>query len=139
MTRTQENESKVTLHEEELSLGSESRQAGVVRARKRVEIDDVEATAQRLVEEADITRVPANPNDSGEIEKLPDGTISIPLLEEELVIEKRLVVRERILVRKRQIVEETAVRDQLRREEIDIEREPGSGEDADPSTRKERR
>ena len=38
--------------------------------------------------------------DSGEIEYLDDGGISVPLIEEELVVLKRKVVRERVIVRK---------------------------------------
>jgi len=38
--------------------------------------------------------------DSGEIEYLDDGSVSIPIIDEELVVYKRLVVRERVIVRK---------------------------------------
>ena len=44
--------------------------------------------------------------DSGEVEVLPDGSVSIPVFQEELVIEKRLVVRERVIVRKHTVTED---------------------------------
>ncbi len=60
-------------------------------------------------------------NDSGRIEELPDGSISIPVLEEELVITKRMVVRERIIVRKRTTTQEHRIREDLRRERLELD------------------
>jgi uncharacterized protein (TIGR02271 family) len=59
--------------------------------------------------------------DSGEIETLPDGAISIPILEEELVITKRIVVRERIVVSKEVETETQRVEAELRRERVEID------------------
>jgi stress response protein YsnF len=57
------------------------------------------------VEHAEVERqAPADPSaDSGEVEVLPDGSLSIPVFEEELVVQKRLVVRERIIVRQGEV------------------------------------
>jgi len=65
--------------------------------------------------------------DSGEIEYSPDGTISIPVLEEELVVTKRIVVRERIIVRKGVETTRQRVDAELRRERVEIQ---GLGEQA---------
>ena len=109
-------------HEEELDVGTRLEEAGVVRARKRVETEHVERVVPRQYEEAaDIERAPANEGDSGEIETLPDGSVSIPLLEEELVVTKRMVVRERVVIRKRTTTEEHRIDAELRRERIDVE------------------
>lgn len=73
-------------------------------------------------------RVPATDRpsgDSGEVEYLPDGSVSIPVIEEELVCEKRPVVRERIVVRKETVTEERVVEADLRREQITVD--PDSG------------
>jgi hypothetical protein len=52
---------------------------------------------------------------------LDDGSISIPVFEEELVVTKRVVLKERIVLRKRiETVTETVV-DELRKERIEIE------------------
>lgn len=51
---------------------------------------------EQLVQE----RAPIGEDDSGEIETLPDGSLSIPLYEEELVVTNRTILRERIIVRK---------------------------------------
>jgi uncharacterized protein (TIGR02271 family) len=68
-----------------------------------------------------IDRLPAADGDSGEIETLPDGSISIPILEEELVVTKRIVVRERIVVHKEVVTETEHVEAELRRERVEID------------------
>ena len=61
--------------------------------------------------------------DSGEVETLPDGSISIPILEEELVVTKRVVVRERLIVHKDSEVEHRTIGAELRRERIEVRNE----------------
>ena len=109
-------------HEEELQLGKTSERLGAVRARKRVETTRGEQVVPRSVEHVDeVDRVPVENGDSGEIETLPDGSVSIPILEEELVVTKRIVVRERVIVRKRTETEQRRVVAELRRERIELE------------------
>jgi stress response protein YsnF len=62
--------------------------------------------------------------DSGEVETLPDGSISIPILEEELVVYKRVVVRERLIVHKDAEVEHRTIGAELRRERVEVRNEP---------------
>ena len=113
----------VERREEELLVERRLGEAGAVRARKTVETNPVEEVVSRDVEEADMERVPAGEADSGEIETLPDGSISIPVLEEELVVTKRVVVRERIVIRKRTVTHEERIRAELRKEHVDLETE----------------
>jgi uncharacterized protein (TIGR02271 family) len=120
-----EQEAVVVRHEEELEVGKTSEVAGTVRARKVVEARQVEEVIPRDVEQADVERVPAKAGDSGEIETLPDGSVSIPVLEEELVVTKRTVVRERILIRKHTVTEHERVKADLRKERVEIEESPG--------------
>ena len=110
-------------HEEEASVTAEMVPVGVVRARKHVEVESVEEVVPRDIEHADVERVAPNPNDTGEIETLPDGSVSVPILEEELVITKRKVVRERMIIRKRVVTEQHQVEARLRRERVEIETE----------------
>jgi uncharacterized protein (TIGR02271 family) len=112
---------ELTIHEEELELDTLVRESGAVRARKRIESEEAYEIVPRTFEHARIEREPAREGDSGEIETLPDGAISIPLLEEELVITTRVVVRERIVIRKKTETEAREVRAELRRERLDIE------------------
>ncbi len=112
----------IVRHEEELRLGTRVEEVGAGRVRKEVGTERVEETVPREVERVnDPERVPAGKEDSGEVETLPDGSISIPVFEEELVVTKRLVVRERVVVRKRTEVEERRVEAELRKERVEIE------------------
>ena len=70
--------------------------------------------------------MPAAPDDSGKIETLPDGSISIPLYEEELVVTRRTVLRERVIVRKEEVTEWQTVEAELRSERATLDHEePG--------------
>jgi uncharacterized protein (TIGR02271 family) len=110
-------------HEQELEVDVVEEPIGRVRARKRVEARDVSEDVEREFEDAEVSREPAAAGDSGEIETLPDGSVSIPLFEEELVVTKRLVVRERLVIRKRRLVETERVEATLRSERIEVEAE----------------
>jgi uncharacterized protein (TIGR02271 family) len=111
----------VVRREEELAIEKRVVESGAVRARKHVETEHVERLVPRELESADVERAEAAEGDSGEVEVLPDGSVSIPILEEELVVTKRVVVRERIVVRKVRAVEEVRVEADLRRERVDVE------------------
>jgi hypothetical protein len=92
------------------------------RARDEPERDEAEGT----------TTVAANEGDSGEVEVLPDGSVSVPVLEEELVVTKRVVVKERIIVRKQVESETRTVEADLARERVEItEDNDAPGEHAD--------
>lgn len=112
----------LVLHEEELLVDKRLHEVGVVRARKRVEHETVEEIVPRETEYADVERAEPGDGDSGEIETLPDGSISVPIFEEEIVVSKRLVVRERVVIRKRTTSEQQRVSAELRKErEVDTE------------------
>jgi uncharacterized protein (TIGR02271 family) len=121
---SEKDELEIVLHGEEADLRKRWVSGEVLRVCKRIDGYTVKEVVQRLGETAEVERVTVADGDSGEIETLPDGTISIPLLEEELVIEKRVVVRERVLVRRRIVEEETPVRLELQRERLEMTREP---------------
>jgi uncharacterized protein (TIGR02271 family) len=113
---------EVTLHEEQAHTGTEVTEAGRVRVRKHVETYPVTETVPRNVEHADTSeRVAAVEGDSGEVETLEDGSVSIPVFEEVLVVTKRLVVRERVIVRKKTVVDEYTLQTELRREHATVE------------------
>lgn len=115
----------LTRHEEELQIGSRSVEAGTIRAEKRVTTERVSVLTTRQIEHFDsVDRVPPNEQDSGQIETLADGSVSIPILEEELVITKRLVVRERVILQKRVELDHQTVEAELRREHISVDTDP---------------
>jgi uncharacterized protein (TIGR02271 family) len=112
---------EVVRHEEEAHVEPSWRGVGTVEARRVVDTDDVELSVPREVERVTHERVPAGENDSGEIETWPDGTVSIPLYEEEVVVTKRVVLRERVLIRKETVTEHEEVREHVRRERVAID------------------
>ena len=112
-------------HEDELVVGTREVPAGSIGARKEVETETVDQLVPREREFFDeVERTRPHENDSGEIETLPDGSVSIPILEEELVVTKRTVVRERVLIRKGTVTEEERVSAELRKERIEIDVDP---------------
>ena len=120
-TRASE-ELEVTRSEEQAQVGTELTESGRVKVRKHVDTYPVTEVVPRNVEHADTSeRVAAAEGDSGEVETLEDGSISIPIFEEVLVVTKRLVVRERVIVRKRTVVDEYTLETELRRERVTVE------------------
>jgi uncharacterized protein (TIGR02271 family) len=112
----------IVLHEERLRLKKGVEQIGTLRIRKTIETGDVTAEVPRGYEQARIERKAPAEQDSGQVETLPDGSVSIPVFEEELVVSRRLVVRERIIVRKQTLYESEPIREQLRREQVEVQR-----------------
>ena len=108
-------------HEEELTVGTTEGVAGKIRFHKEVDHERLKEVVPRKVERAEMEHQPPVEGDSGEVEVLADGSISIPVFEEELVIEKRLVLRERIILRKHMVTEEQLVEVDLRRERVQVE------------------
>ncbi|MGE0306781.1 MAG: YsnF/AvaK domain-containing protein [Acidimicrobiia bacterium] len=116
---------QLTRAEEELVVELTRQEAGRVRVRKTVTTEPYDQVVTRLVDHAEIERVPIeDPHDSARIETLADGSISIPVLEERLVIHRELVVRERIIVRTRTLTQPEPVHAELRRVHITIEPDP---------------
>lgn len=114
--RTGENE--LVRHEEQATVAKRWEGSGYATVRRDVDTEhvgkDFPLVRDELVEE----RVPADANDSGQIETLPDGSISVPLFEEELVVTRRTVLRERVIIRKEQVTEWERVEADVKRERI---------------------
>ena len=121
--RRDDHAADMTLSEERLRVDSEREQIGSARAVKHVDVEHASARVERGTEHADLERAVVDDvdTDSGEVETLADGSISIPVFEEQLVITKRLVVRERVIVRKHTVYEEQVVSADLRRERLEVE------------------
>jgi uncharacterized protein (TIGR02271 family) len=108
-------------HEEEAEVTTAPQDAGKVRLRKRVSSVMAKVDVRRLLEDSEVEHRPVEAGDSGEVETLPDGSVSIPIFEEEVVVTKRMVVRERLIVRKVRRTEQVTVPLELKRERIGIE------------------
>ncbi len=138
MTPGRDEDASLTRLEEELEIGKHTELAGAVRAHKSVETRQVGDVFEREIEELDdVERTAPHEDDSGEIETLADGSVSIPILEERLVVTKEIVVRERVVIRKRTTMERERIETELRRERVEIEADPGlvAGERIEESAR----
>jgi uncharacterized protein (TIGR02271 family) len=126
--RTDESDGSpwIVRSEEELELGVETRELGRVRARKAIDTETVEEVADRRIEEALVERARGEDGDAGEVITLPDGSVSIPVFEEQLVVSKRLVVRERVILRKYTTTEHHRIEAELRRERIEVSGDEGT-------------
>jgi uncharacterized protein (TIGR02271 family) len=110
--------------EEELHAHTTRHEVGRVRARKVVETEHVSQVVPSAVEHADVERLAPEPDDSGQVETLPDGSVSIPVFEERLVVQKQLVVIERVIIRKSRTTQDHQIDADLRREHIEIDVDP---------------
>ena len=114
------------LHEEQIARVDPAwRGVGHVRARKVVGTYRVVEDVPVAVDEILVDRTPVESDDSGRIETLPDGSISIPVYEEEVVIETRTILKERVIIRRGVVTETQRVETELRRERVEIDADPG--------------
>ena len=136
-TESDRDAASLVRHEEELLVSAQPVHAGDVLIHKTVATAGVSEPVDSAREALDrVEHAPADEEDSGEIETLPDGSISIPILEEQLVVTKRLVVRERIIVRKQVTTLHHVVEAELRRERVRVEGIVSSADsDTGPSPR----
>ena len=115
-----DDETSVVRSEEQLHVGTRLQDAGRLLVRKlvgeRSDSQDVERSSEML----EVEPAPAQDDDTGEVITLPDGSLSIPLFEERLVVEKRMFVRERMIVRKFSVAHQEHVTADLRFERVEV-------------------
>jgi uncharacterized protein (TIGR02271 family) len=116
-----DNAPALVRHDEEARVDARWDEVGHAHVRREVTSRRVSERHPRQLEELAHERVPAADDDSGEIEVLPDGSVSIPLFEEELVVTRRQVLRERVVIRKELVTEWQTVDTELRREHVAFE------------------
>jgi uncharacterized protein (TIGR02271 family) len=110
---------QLTRSEEELRVGKEQVETGRARLRKWVETEPVEAQVELRRETAEITREPINQPVS-DVE-LGEQEIEVPLHEERPVVQKQTVAKERVGIETEVTAETETVRDEVRKERIDVE------------------
>lgn len=121
----EQDDVSIVRHEEVADVHTLWRDAGAVRARKHVDYERFDELVPRQRQDVAVERVEAADDDSGLIETLPDGSISIPLFEEEVVVSTRTVLKERVIVRKHLVDDPQRVVADLRKERIEIEGDEG--------------
>lgn len=114
----------MTRSEEELHVGTASRERGRVRLRKYVVTEEVQQTVPVRREEVRVEREPITDENIDRANNGPaisEEEHEVVLLEEEVVTEKRVVPKERIRLAKDTVTDEQQVSDQVRKEQIDVD------------------
>lgn len=112
---------RISLAEEQLRVRTREVETGRVVVRKRVETVPTEIPVDLAIEEVDIERVAIGRLVDEAPETRQEGdTLIVPVVEEVLVVETRLRLVEEVRITRRQVVEGTVVREDLRREVVDV-------------------
>src|SRR3712207_6238591 len=114
-----EDELRVQRTEEELRTGTREREAGRLNVRKRVRTDREQVRVPTRREEVSVEHVPVNEERTGA--EIGEDEVSVPVVEEEVVVDKRPVIKEEVRVRKDVVEDEEVVEEDVRKEEVDID------------------
>jgi uncharacterized protein (TIGR02271 family) len=116
----------MTRSEEELAVGTTTRERGRARLRKYVVTEQVETTVPVQREEVRIEREPITEDNVGDAAAGPeisDEEHEVVLNEEEVVVEKRVVPKERVRMSKETVTDEAQVSEAVRKEQIETDGE----------------
>jgi uncharacterized protein (TIGR02271 family) len=106
--------------EERIQVGTEMLETGRVRLHKYVDTESIEQPVHLYREDFEIERIPISGDEpaSGTLE---EGMQEIVLHEERVVLRKELVPVERVRLRTKRVSTDSTVRDEVRRERIEVE------------------
>jgi uncharacterized protein (TIGR02271 family) len=127
----------MTRSEEELRVGTETRERGRARLRKYVTTEQQTVTVPVQREEVRVEREPITDANLGDATSGPDISEEeheVTLREEEVVVQKRAVPKERVRLDTETVTEERQVTEDLRKEQIQVD-----GDDQDQLRRQDRR
>jgi len=105
--------------EEDLQVGKQQTEAGRMRLRKWVETEPVEAEVELQRETVRVDRQPINEPVSGG--QIGEEEIDVTLRQEEAVVDKQTVAKERITLDKEVETEVETVRDEVRKERVEVD------------------
>jgi len=114
----------MTRSEEELQVGTETRERGRARLRKYVTTEQEQVTVPVQREEVRVEREPITDANLDAATSGPDITEAeheVTLREEEPVVEKRVVPRERVRLDTETVTDERQVTEEVRKEQIDLD------------------
>jgi uncharacterized protein (TIGR02271 family) len=106
--------------EEQIQVGTEMLETGRVRLHKYVDVQSIEQPVHLYREDFEIERIPISADEkvSG---NLSEGVQEIILHEERAVLRKELVPVERVRLITKRVQQDSTVRDEVRRERIEVE------------------
>ncbi len=116
----------MTRSEEELRVGTESREVGKARLRKHVVTENVQTTVPVQREEVRVEREPItdeNVDAATEGPAISEEEHEVTLREEVPVVEKEAVPQERVRLDRDTVSDEHTVSDEVRKEQVDVEDE----------------
>ena len=119
----------MTRSEEELEVGTVTRESGRVRLRKWVETEHVEARVPVQHEEVRVSREPitdANIDRAMEGAEITEAEHEVVLHEDEVVANTHVEPKERVRLETDQVLEEETVAADLRKEHIEVEGQPST-------------
>jgi uncharacterized protein (TIGR02271 family) len=114
-------EGQVTRSEEELAVGKRDVEVGRARLRKWVEREPVEADVELRRETARVTRERVDQPVSGA--EIGEDEVEVGLRSEEPVVQKQTVAKERVGLEKDVETDVETVRDEVRKERVEVEGE----------------
>jgi uncharacterized protein (TIGR02271 family) len=121
-------EQVVELREEQLVVHKELQERGEIIVRTTLEEVPGRIEVDAVSEEIEIQHEPAGETVSERREPWDeDGTLVVPVYEEQLVLVKRLVLKERVRIRRVGVRERRVFEDTLRRERLIVEDPRGTG------------
>lgn len=116
-----DEDASLTRSEEEIRVGTERVASGQVRLRKYVETEPVEAEVELKRETVEVERRPIDREVSGA--DFEEKEIEVSLHEERPVVEKQTVAKEEVALSKNIETERETIRDDVRKERIEVEDE----------------
>jgi uncharacterized protein (TIGR02271 family) len=114
----------MTRSEEELHVGTETRERGRARLRKHVVTEQQTVTVPVQREEVRVEREPitdANLDDATSGPDISEEEHEVTLREEEVVVEKRAVPKERVRLDTETVTDERQVAEEVRKEHIEVD------------------
>jgi uncharacterized protein (TIGR02271 family) len=110
--------------EERVDVGTERLESGRARLHKYVDTEPVEQTVHLFHEEYEVERVPipAGEQVNGEI---AEGDLEVILHEERPVLHKQVVAVERVRLKVKRVDEDRTLRDEIRKERVEVEGDGG--------------
>jgi uncharacterized protein (TIGR02271 family) len=131
----------MTLSEERVNVGTQTREAGRARLRKYVVTENVTQTVPVSREEVRVEREPiteANRGDAYSGPAISEEEHEVVLHEERPVVEKEAVPTERVRLDTETVTDEVTVNEEVRKEEIDTDVDTDVGRRTDTGTGRDR-
>lgn len=121
---TDDDDIRVQVVEERLSVGKRQVELGDIEIRKTVESEQVSVPVEFMREQIDVRQVdvPDRPIAAGEMaDAFKEGTIRVPIRGEEALVRKEAVVTGEVLVDRERVTEREIVSDTVRKERVTVD------------------